>query len=135
MMTTVLFLCTHNAARSQMAEALANHFFAGVLQASSAGSKPGTLNPNAIAAMRELGIDISGQVPKSLGSFRGRHFDLVVTLCADAAAACPFFPGGRVLHHAFADPSRAEDGLTTARIVRDEILRYLEEEIVPIAVR
>lgn len=134
-MVSVLFICTHNAARSQMAEALADRFYGDLLQASSAGTEPGVLNPDAVQAMRELGIDISGQVPKSITSFKGRRFDIVVTLCEDAAEACPCFPGDVVLHHAFPDPSRSKDGSATARLARDMILRYIEEELAPIAVR
>lgn len=116
-----------------MAEALANHLYPELLQASSAGTRPGNINADAVQAMSELGIDISQQRAKSITELRGRHFDLVVTLCDDAAQACPLFPGDKVLHHPFPDPCSAEDGLNTARRSRDLILRYIEEELVPIS--
>jgi arsenate reductase len=135
---TVLFLCTGNAARSQMAEGLVNHYLAGRWQAFSAGTHPaGAVHPLAIQIMAELGIDLSAHRSKSLDDFQGRPFDLVITLCDDAAQECPAWPGaGRVLHLGFPDPvilaagAAADERLTIARTIRDDIreqvLQYLE---------
>ncbi len=105
---TVLFLCTGNSARSQMAEALVNHLRGEGWHATSAGTHPaGQVHPGAIAAMREIGIDISAARSKSADEFRSTPFDLVVTLCDDAAEECPMWLGqGRRAHISFPDPAR-----------------------------
>jgi protein-tyrosine-phosphatase len=90
-MLKILFLCTENACRSQMAEGLVNHYLAGKAQAFSAGVAPGQVNPNAIRVMGELGIDISQQRSKSVSAFTGQEFDLVITVCDKAKEQCPFF--------------------------------------------
>lgn len=102
----VLFLCTGNSARSQMAEALLGHLSRGAAVAVSAGSHPKSLHPNAVRAMDEWGIDIRGRRTKKLDEFRDQHFDIVVTLCDRLREICPEFPGTpQVVHWSIADPS------------------------------
>ncbi len=123
----VLFLCTGNSARSQMAEGLVNHFLGDRWEASSAGTAPaGYVHPLAVEAMRELGIDISQHRSKRVDEFREASFDLVITLCSGAAEDCPLWlGGGERLHMGFADPAaltRADsDDLAAFRCVRDAI--------------
>ncbi len=131
----VLFLCTGNSARSQMAEGLVNHFLGDRWEARSAGTQPAAqVHPLAVQAMAELGIDISAQQPKSAGVFDAERFDLVVTLC-DNAKTCPLCMGWQqAAHIGFDDPAAAtgspEEQLAAFRRVRDEIrervLAYLE---------
>jgi arsenate reductase len=133
----VLFLCTGNSARSQMAEGLVNHFLGDRWEAYSAGTAPtGHVHPLAIQAMAELGIDISRQRSKSVDEFRDTDFDLVITVCDQAAQNCPLWLGpGQVRHMGFPDPAAATgseaERLEVFRQVRDglrqEVLRYLEE--------
>jgi arsenate reductase len=123
----VLFLCTANSARSQMAQALVNRFLAPRWEARSAGTQPAaSVHPLAIAAMAELGIDISNQRPRSTEEFRNERFDVIVTLCDDAAKNCPLWIGpGEVVHMAFPDPAEArgepDHQLDVFRRVRDDI--------------
>ncbi len=133
----VLFLCTGNSARSQMAEGLVNHFLGDRWEAYSAGTAPtGHVHPLAIQAMAELGIDISRQRSKSVDELRDTDFDLVITVCDQAAQNCPLWLGpGQVKHMGFPDPAAAigseAERLEVFRQVRDglhqEVLRYLEE--------
>jgi len=122
----VLFLCTGNSARSQMAEAIVNARFGGEWQAGSAGTQPaGTVHPMALRALAEIGIDHQGH-SRSAEEFRGEPFDLVVTVCDDAAENCPFWPGqGRQVHFGLPDPARAagteDDVLAAFRAVRDRL--------------
>lgn len=128
---TVLFLCTGNSCRSQMAEGLVNHFLGESWRAVSAGTEPsGYVHPLAVAAMAELDIDISTGRSKSAEEFRTRPLDLVITVCDDAAENCPLWLGrGRVVHHAFQDPAKAEgteaEKMVVFRRVRDEIGDWL----------
>ncbi|MBZ5609365.1 MAG: arsenate reductase ArsC [Acidobacteriia bacterium] len=127
----VLILCTGNSARSQMAEGLLRHDAGDRFEVESAGTKPGRVRPEAIAAMRELGIDISGHRSKHLDEFAGQRFDYVLTVCDNANQSCPVFPGATVrLHHSFDDPAALEgseqERLAVFRRVRDEIRAYLE---------
>jgi arsenate reductase len=118
----ILFLCTANSARSQMAEGLLRRMAGDRFEVASAGTRPGRVKPEAIAAMREIGIDISGQRSKSVAELAGESFDRVITLCDDAREACPVFPGpGSREHHAFEDPQ----GLDGFRRVRDALRDYL----------
>ena len=120
----VLFLCTGNSIRSQMAEGLANALHGDVLHAVSAGSRPaGVVHPLAIHAMAEKGIDISGAVSKSVEPFLLRPFDVVVTVCDSAAEDCPYWPGaGRVEHWPIPDPIRGTgDSMSRFRAVRDDL--------------
>ena len=107
-MLKVLFLCTENACRSQMAEGLVNHDLAGQVQAWSAGVRPSRVNPRAVQVMAELGIDISHHRAKSVDDLAGEAFDLVITVCDQAQQQCPIFPGEtQVMHVGFPDPARA----------------------------
>jgi arsenate reductase (thioredoxin) len=128
----ILFLCTHNSCRSQMAEGLANHFLGEELQAFSAGTEATRVNPLAVRVLAEIGIDISGQRSKTIDEFEGERFDHVVTLCGDANEKCPLFFGGtQRSHHGFEDPSRCEGSeeevLPQYRRVRDEIKTWIIE--------
>lgn len=108
--TRILFLCTGNSARSQMAEALAEHLAPGRVEAFSAGSHPKRLHPNAVRAMRARGIDIAGRRAKHLSAFAERRFDAVITLCDRVREICPEFPGQpTVAHWSMADPARAAE--------------------------
>ena len=125
-MKRVLFLCTGNSCRSQMADGLINHDFAGRVAAFSAGTEPHGLNPRAVQVMRELGIDISGNSSDHLSKYDDQSFDYVITLCSDADEKCPLFVGGvRRIHIGFDDPPKAtgseEEIMTVYRRVRDEI--------------
>jgi protein-tyrosine-phosphatase len=107
----VLFLCTGNSARSQMAEALAEQVSDGAVSAASAGSHPKPLHPNAVRVMRRRGIDISGRRPTHLSQFAGRRFDYVISLCDRVREVCPEFPGGpEVVHWSIPDPAREAAG-------------------------
>ena len=130
----VLFLCTHNSARSQMAEGLLRHLAGGRFEVYSAGTEATFVKPEAVAAKAELGVDISGQESESLELYLGEPFDFVVTVCDDASEACPVFPGAKSrLHWSFIDPSRAtgsdEERLEVFRRVRDEIRERIEGEL------
>lgn len=126
----VLILCTGNSARSQMAEGLLRHYAGDRFEVFSAGTKPGHVRPEAVAAMRELGIDISGQRSKSVDEFTGQSFDYVLTVCDNAKESCPIFPGKSVtIHHNFEDPAALQgsedERMTLFRCVRDEMREYL----------
>ena len=137
MMKRVLFVCIHNSARSQMAEAFVNHLAGDRFEAESAGIEPGRINPIVVEAMREKGIDLAGRPTKSVDSMiaRGPYFDYVITVCDETnAERCPVFPGEATrLHWPFADPSSFrgtdEERLARTRIVRDEIRRKVEDWI------
>ncbi len=125
-MKRVLFICTKNSARSQMAEAFVNRDFAGKITAYSAGTDPSSVHPLAVAVMEELGIDISHYRSKSIDEFASETFDWVITLCDQANESCPVFFGGvQRLHMGFDDPAAAggtrEEKLTAFRRVRDQI--------------
>ena len=108
----ILFLCTHNSCRSQMAEALANHFLVNRYQAFSAGTEATRVNPLAIRVLSELGIDTTSLRSKTMDEFVGHHLDHVVTLCSDTNEKCPIFFGGvQRLHRGF----DREDGLRSGR--------------------
>jgi arsenate reductase len=129
----VLFLCTGNSCRSQMAEGWARQLRSDVIEAHSAGLEPHGLNPLAVEAMAESGVDISGQRSKHLDELVGVAFDCVVTLCGDAHESCPVFPGRtRIIHRGFDDPPRLARGAPTEaaamaqyRRVRDEIRDFV----------
>ncbi len=104
----VLFLCTANSCRSQMAEGIVNHFFGDKIAAFSAGTEASYVNPTAIEVMKEIGIDISRQQSKNLTAFDGQSFDYVITLCGSANEACPLYIGGtKKTHIGFDDPAKA----------------------------
>jgi arsenate reductase len=126
----ILFVCTHNSARSQMAEGLMNALRGDEYIARSAGTEPSELNPYAVQVMQEIGIDISGHHSKGLGPFLDQDFDYVVTVCDHANEACPFFPGGKErIHKGFEDPAAIEGPeeviLTGFRRARDEIRAWI----------
>jgi len=130
-MKKVLFLCTGNSCRSQMADGLVNHDFAGRIEAFSAGTEPHGLNPRAVQVMVELGIDISGNSSDHISNYEGESFDYVITLCGDANEKCPLFFGGvRRIHMGFDDPPRAtgseEEVMAVYRRVRDEIRKAMQ---------
>jgi arsenate reductase (thioredoxin) len=132
----VLILCTGNSARSQMAEGLLRHFAGETFAAYSAGTHPSTVHPLAVAAMHELGIDISTHRSKSVNEFVGEQFDTVITVCDSAAAACPFFPGApRRIHWSVPDPAAAsglrEQRLQAFRSVRDTLVMLLKHFLAP----
>jgi arsenate reductase (thioredoxin) len=128
----VLILCTGNSARSQMAEGLLRHDAGERFAVESAGTKPSAVRPEAIAVMRELGIDITGHRSKSVEEFAGRNFDAVITVCDSAHESCPvFFGSAKRLHHSFEDPAALdgpeEERLAAFRRVRDQLRSYLAE--------
>lgn len=129
-MLRVLFLCTGNSCRSQMADGLINHDFAGRIEAFSAGTAPHGLNPRAVQVMAEAGIDISGNSSDHIRRYEGQNFDYVITLCGDANDTCPLFFGGvKRIHIGFEDPPKAkgteEEVMAVYRRVRDEIRQQL----------
>jgi arsenate reductase len=130
----VLFLCTGNSCRSQMAEAWARQLKGDRIDPYSAGVEPKGIDPRAIEAMAEAGVDISGQASKDVVSLGNLEFDYVITLCDNAREACPFFPARtRVMHVGFDDPPRLaasarseEEAMAHYRRVRDEIKKFVE---------
>jgi arsenate reductase (thioredoxin) len=131
----ILFLCTHNSARSQMAEGLLRQLAGDRFEVMSAGTEATHIRPLAIRAMEEIGIDISGQESKTLDRYLDEPFDYVITVCDDANEACPFFPGAQSrLHWSFEDPSRVEgseeDRMAVFRSVRDRIRERIEDDLV-----
>jgi arsenate reductase len=130
----ILFLCTGNSCRSQMAEGWARHLKADSIEPYSAGIETHGLNPTAVQVMAEVGVDISGQRSKHVRELRGVPFDYVVTVCDNAHESCPLFPGKtRVVHVGFDDPPRLaagaktdEERLAPYRRVRDEIRAFVE---------
>jgi arsenate reductase len=135
----VLFLCTGNSCRSQMAEGWARHLLGDRVDVLSAGTHPSLVNPRSIQVMREVGVDISSHRSKSVDEFLEQPFDLVITLCDHAQARCPVFPGAsKMLHMGFPDPVFAvgteEEILRVYREVRDAIrqklIPLLERELV-----
>jgi arsenate reductase (thioredoxin) len=128
----VLILCTGNSARSQMAEGLLRHDAGDRFEVESAGTKPGTVRPEAIAAMQEVGIDISAQRSKHVDEFEGQRFDSVITVCDNAKEQCPvYFGAAERLHRSFEDPAAiegsGEERRALFRRVRDELRSYLAE--------
>ena len=131
----VLFLCTHNSARSQMAEGLLRQLGGDRFDVHSAGTDATRVRPLAIAAMRELGIDISHQISKTIDPYVQQRFDDVITVCDDANDSCPVFPNAsRRLHWSLPDPSKAagtaDEQLDVYRRVRDELRERIESELV-----
>ncbi len=130
----VLFLCTHNSARSQMAEGLLRQLAGDRFEVFSAGTEATHVRPLAIKAMAELGIDISQQQSKTLDRYLNEPFDEVITVCDQAAEACPIFPGAvHRRHWSLADPAKASgnenEQLAVYRRVRDELRSRIEEEL------
>ncbi len=131
----VLFLCTGNSCRSQMAEGFARHLHGDALEAYSAGLERHGLNPRAVKVMAEAGVDLSGHSSKLLSDLRDVPFDYVVTVCDHAHESCPVFPGkAKVIHRGFDDPPKLageakseEEALVYYRNVRDEIHSFIVE--------
>lgn len=129
---TILFICTHNSARSQMAEGFVKTLYPDDYEVFSGGIEPSEVNPYVIKAMAEKGIDISDQYAKSVNEFIDKKIDYVVTVCDQAQASCPFFPGAKTyIHKSFQDPSEfqgtEEEILIQVRKVRDEIEKWIQE--------
>ena len=129
----ILFLCTGNSCRSQMAEGWARHLKGDTIDAYSAGIETHGLNPRAVTVMAEAGVDISGHRSKTVGELKDIPFDLVVTVCGHAHEQCPIFPGSaKVIHAGFDDPpalaknaGTEEEALACYRRVRDEIREFV----------
>lgn len=134
--TTVLFICTHNAARSQMAEGYLRGRYGDRYEVYSAGTEVTLVHPMAIRVMHEIGIDISGHRSKGLMEFFDQEIEIVVMVCDGAHAVCPFFPGGKkTVHQSFTDPSSAvgseEERIQTFRNIRDEIAEWIDAQVQP----
>jgi len=131
----ILFLCTGNSCRSQMAEGWTRRLKSDVIEPYSAGIETHGLNPNAVKVMAEAGVDISGQRSKQVRDLPDIEFDYVITLCDHASRHCPFFPGkARILHFGFEDPPKLaqnakteQEALNCYRRVRDEIRAFVEK--------
>ncbi len=128
----VLFVCTHNSSRSQMAEGLLRNLYGDKYEVFSAGTKPSKVNPNAIEVMEEIGIDISSHYSKNVKDFINEDFDYVITVCGGAKESCPFFPGGKEqIHKDFQDPSSfsgsKEEVLLKFREIRDKLKEWITE--------
>jgi len=128
----VLFICTHNSARSQMAEGFLKAFYPEHYEVYSGGIKPSEVNPYAIKVMKEIDIDISHHRAKSVSEFVGQTFDYVITVCDQAKESCPFFPGGKIIHKSFKDPSQLKgtekEVIIGFRVARDEIRDWIESD-------
>ena len=127
----VLILCTGNSARSQMAEGLLRHDAGDRFEVESAGTRPSQVRSEAVAVMRELGIDISGHRSKHVDEFAGQAFDYILTVCDNAKESCPIFPSGATtIHHNFEDPAAfhgtEQQRLAVFRRIRGEIRQYLQ---------
>jgi arsenate reductase (thioredoxin) len=131
----VLILCTGNSARSQMAEGLLRHMAGDRFEVASAGTKPSIVRPEAIAAMQELGISLTGHRSKSVDEFAGKPVDYVITVCDNAKESCPIFPAGsKRMHWPFQDPPGSnegsdEDRLAIFRMVRDQMRERFAHEL------
>ena len=135
----LLFLCTGNSCRSQMAEGWARHLKGDLINAYSAGTQTHGLNPNAVKVMAEVGVDISAHTSQHIDEFKDTSLDVVVTVCGHAHETCPFFPAGcKVVHAGFGDPPKMAQDLADAggteeeqldcyRRVRDQIKAYIEK--------
>ena len=129
----LLFLCTGNSCRSQMAEGWGRHLLSGSVEAYSAGTNPKGMDPRAMKVMHEAGVDIAGQHSKHIDELGKIEFDLVIALCGDANDNCPIFPGkAKVMHFGFEDPPRLAQGasdeegaLVHYRRIRDEIREFV----------
>ncbi|MGI8668231.1 MAG: arsenate reductase ArsC [Aridibacter sp.] len=128
---SILILCTGNSARSQMAEGLLKHICQGKYDIYSAGTKPTIVRPEAIKALSEIGIDISGNRSKSVDEFADKEIDYILTVCDNAKENCPYFPAKtKIIHYTFDDPADVEETRVQAfRKVRDQIKAYLPEFI------
>jgi arsenate reductase len=138
-MKKVLFLCTGNSCRSQMAEGWARHLFGDTVEAYSAGTAPHVVDPRAVMVMAEAGVDISTQTSDHVDEYLEVPFDLVITVCGSARETCPVFTGGvNTLHHSFPDPpalarsaATEEEALEHYRKVRDRIRKFVGRLTLP----
>jgi len=135
-MTRVLFVCTHNSSRSQMAEGLLRDRYGDRYEVHSAGTNPGGVNPFAVAVMDEIGIDISGHTSDSIEAYDDTPLDVVVTVCDDAAENCPYIPAPKTnLHQGFEDPSAVtgtdEEKRAAFCRIRDELAEWIDETFGP----
>jgi len=135
-MDTVLFVCTHNSSRSQVAEGLLRDRYGGRYEVHSAGTTPGGVNPFAVDVMGEIGIDISGHTSDSIDAYDDTPLDVVVTVCDDAAKHCPYMPARKKnLHRGFDDPSAVtgtdEEKRAAFRRIRDELADWIDETFGP----
>ncbi len=129
---SILFICVHNSARSQMAEGLFRHYHGEKYNVYSAGSDPLGVHPISVKIMAEIGIDISKHKSKSLKEFEGQEMDYVVTVCGNSQDTCPFFASGKkYFHKSFEDPSAfigtEEEKIERFRAVRDDLKKWLEQ--------
>ena len=134
MKKNILFLCTGNSCRSQMAEGWGKHLKGDLYNFYSAGTKKHGLNPNAVKVMQEAGVDISNHESNTTDEIEGVEFDYVITVCSDAHENCPYFPGGKTIHKGFDDPPRLTKDMTDQeqilpvyRRVRDEIKEAIDQ--------
>ncbi|MBN2554323.1 MAG: arsenate reductase ArsC [Anaerolineales bacterium] len=133
---SILFLCTHNSARSQLAEGLLRWLGGESVEVYSAGTEKTQVKPAAAVVMKELGVDISGQFSKTLARYVDQHFDVVITVCDQANETCPIFPNAaRRLHWSIEDPSAStssqEVRLQAFRLARDELRTRIQAELLP----
>ena len=133
----ILFICTHNSARSQIAEGLVNVLHGGIFEARSAGTEPSRINPLAVEVLGEIGINISEYRSKGLEQFIAEEFDYVITVCDHAKETCPIFPGAKnTIHKGFEDPASVSGPLhkqkKAFRTVRDQIKEWIENELISI---
>lgn len=140
--TKVLFLCTGNSCRSQMAEGWTRHLKGDIIDAYSAGIETHGLNPNAVKVMAEAGVDISGHKSENIKDFANLDLDVVITVCGHAHETCPIFPGSaKVVHVGFDDPPKMaaelaekgaseEEQLNCYRKVRDQIKKFVDENLI-----
>jgi arsenate reductase len=131
----VLFICTHNSARSQMAEGIFRYFYGEKYEVYSAGSEPQGIHPLSVKVMHEIGIDISNHESKGLNEFKELKIDYVVTVCQKASKSCPFFPGAsKYFNPYFEDPcgfqGKEEEQMEYFRIIRDEIKNWIEKSFI-----
>lgn len=125
-MKKILFLCTHNSARSIMAEAMFNHYFSEIAEAKSAGTNPTGINPLTVKVLEEIGIDTKNLRSKPVQEMLNEDFDLVITVCDNAKENCPVFPKPvKKIHKSFEDPAASND-IEVFRKVRDEILFWIK---------
>lgn len=133
-MKKILFICTHNSARSQMAEGLTNYYYSDTWEAFSAGLQKTYVKSYAIDALRQIGVDISHHTSKTIDEFMDTRFDMVVTVCDSAKETCPYFPNAdKLIHAGFEDPSDIE-GDEFAKLagfikIRDEIKSWLDRNL------
>lgn len=132
-MKNILFLCTGNSCRSQMAEGFAKKYWANEFTIYSAGTKKHGMNERAMSVMKEVGIDLSNHFSKTTDEISSTQFDYVVTVCDSAKENCPYFPGGKIIHHSFQDPPALTHNMTDEaeviaiyRRVRDEIEDFIK---------